>query len=171
MVNALSSSPKFQDVGKQRLVYQQVVNAQKKRRLNFQLLTEKIYVANTCGYVLNTSNIYDIKFILGLLNSAILNWRYKLTSSNNHILTNELYRLPFPPIDLSQKEGMQAHSKIVQYVEQLLRLNVQKETINLSVNLYTIEDKIAHFEKQIDELVYHLYGLTNEDIAVIEGTS
>ena len=66
---------------------------------------------------------------------------------------------------------MQAHSKIVQYVEQLLRLNVQKETINLSVNLYTIEDKIAHFEKRIDALVYHFYGLTDEEIAVIEGTS
>ena len=136
--------------------------------MNFQLLTEKIYVANTCGYVLNTSNVYDIKFILGLLNSTILNWRYKLTSSNNHILTNELYRLPFPSIDLSQKENIQVHDKIVQYVEQLLRLNVQKESINLSVNLYTIEDKIAHFEKRIDELVYQLYNLEEPEIDIIK---
>ena len=168
IAKTLSNSPKFQDVGIERLVYQQVVNIQKNRRLNFQLLTDKIYVANTCGYVLNQSG-YDIKFILGLFNSSILNWRYKLTSSNNHILTNELYQLPFPLLDLSKKEDKQVHDKVVHHVDQLLRLYVEKDTTILSTNLYTIEDKIAHFEKRIDELIYQLYGLTAEEITVIEG--
>ena len=169
IVHTLSCSPKLQDVGQKRLVYQQVVNIQKKRRLNFQLLTEKIYVANTCGYVLNVSNIYDTRFILGLLNSRILNWRYKLTSSNNHILTNELYQLPFPPLDLSQKEDKQVHDKIVHGVDQLLRLYEEKETVMIPTSSYTIEDKIAHFENRIDELVYRLYGLSDAEIAIIEG--
>ena len=170
IAKTLSNSPKFQDVGTKRLIYQQVVNIQKKRRLNFQLLTEKIDVANTCGYVLNQSG-YDIKFILGLLNSSILNWRYKLTSSNNHILTNELYQLPFPHLDLSKKEDKQIHDKVVHHVDQLLRLYMEKETMILSTNIYTIEDKIAHFERRIDELVYELYGLTAEEIAIVEGNS
>ena len=171
IVKALSSSPKLQNIGQKRLVYQQVVNSQKKLRLNFQLLTEKAYVANTCGYVLNESNDYDIKFILGLLNSSILNWRYKLTSSNNHILTNELYQLPFPPLDLSKKEGKHVHNKVVHHVEQILRLYEEKKMITVLANLYTIEDKITHFERRIDELIYQLYGLTAEEIAVIESNT
>jgi hypothetical protein len=37
------------------------------------------------------------------------------------------------------------------------------------VHRYTIEDKIAHFEKRIDEFIYQLYGLTPEEIAIVEG--
>jgi hypothetical protein len=169
IVKTLANSPKFHNVGQIRLVYQQVVNAQKKQRLNFQLLTEKVYVANTCGYVLNESSVYDIRFLLGLLNSSLLNWRYKVTSSNNHILTNELYRLPFPSFDLSKKEDKQIHDKIVSYVNQLLQLHETKGAKSLSMNPYTIEDKIAHFERRIDELVYQLYRLTDEEIAIVEG--
>ena len=33
---------------------------------------------------------------------------------------------------------------------------------------HLIEDKIAHFEKRIDELVYQLYDLTAEEIAIVE---
>jgi hypothetical protein len=30
------------------------------------------------------------------------------------------------------------------------------------------EDEIAHLEKEIDEIVYELYGLTEQEIAVVE---
>jgi len=45
-----------------------------------------------------------------------MNWHYKITSSNNHMLTNELYQLPFlEPIKTTQE-------KIINYVEVLLSL-------------------------------------------------
>ena len=79
--------------------------------------------------------------------------------------------MPFPPLDLSKKEGKRDHDTIVHHVEQLLRLYEEKKMITVLANLYTIEDKIAHFEKRIDELVYELYGLTAEEIATIEGNT
>jgi len=49
---------------------------------------------------------------------------------------------------------------------QLLKIMNDRSGIRLQDHL--IEDKIAHFEKRIDELVYQLYDLTAEEIAIVE---
>jgi hypothetical protein len=169
IIRTLSNSPKLQDVGQKRLVYQQIVNMQKKQRLNFQLLSENVYVANTCGYVLNQSSAYHIAFVLGLLNSTLLNWRYKLTSSNNHVLTNDLYQLPFPPLDLSKQKDKQSHDTVVRYVHQLLQLYRDLRDATLPNRKEQLQSRIGYVEDRIDAIVYELYGLTKEEIAIIEG--
>jgi len=39
------------DVNFERLAYQQVVNLQKKQRLNFMIIEKGVYLGNTCGYL------------------------------------------------------------------------------------------------------------------------
>ena len=63
--------------------------------------------------------------------------------------------------------GKGHHEKIVNAVEQLLDLYPRLPSAVLA-EWRQVEDKIAHFEKRIDELVYKLYGLTDEEIALIK---
>ncbi|CRF34525.1 bifunctional endonuclease/methyltransferase [Brachyspira suanatina] len=168
IVKSISSSKKLNDRNNVRLVYQQVVNTQKDRRLNFQLLENNSYVANTCGYVVNNSD-YDIKYFLGLLNSKLLNWRYKLTSSNNHILTNELYNLPVPLLDMSNTQDKEMHDKMVTLVDSIIALN-KKLAVEKNPNAVTmINRQINAVDKQIDALVYKLYNFIDEEVRIIEG--
>jgi len=114
-------------------------------------------------------------FLCAVLNSPITSWYlqkilFSDTTETSRVMDRVYSQyIIFPPLDLAKKEDKQSHDKIVNCVDQLLRLYEEKETVVLSTNLYTIEDKIAHFERRIDEFVYQLYGLSDAEIAVVEG--
>jgi hypothetical protein len=84
-----------------------------------------------------------------------------------HIQKNQLASIPIPPLDLSNETDKKAHDDIVRSVEQLLQSYTAKEGVIFSERK-RIEDKIAHYEKKINETVYQLYALTPEEIAIIE---
>lgn len=76
-----------------RLICQQVSNTEIPKRLNFVICDKKDILANSCNYILVDDERYLPK-IRTLLNSYILNWRFKVSSSNNHINNYELDTLP-----------------------------------------------------------------------------
>lgn len=92
-----SSDYMSHDYGKKRLVCQQISNQTQKVRLRFVECQENDVLGNSCNYIaVNKELIPKMKT---LLNSALLNWRFKVTSTNNHINNYELDELPI--IELS----------------------------------------------------------------------
>src|SRR5699024_5831329 len=90
--------PKYEFVQKSRIVCQQISNINKEQRLSFGLVPENFILANSCNFITveeNDNNI-TLYYLLGLLNSKLLNWYFKLFSSNNHINNYELDMLPIP---------------------------------------------------------------------------
>ena len=85
------------DLNKQRLICQQISNRGLKKRLKFVYCQCDDIIGNSCNYISSDSETLNKLFLL--LNSAILNWRFNITSSNNHINNYELAELPI--IDLS----------------------------------------------------------------------
>jgi len=84
------------DFKKERLICQQISNNGIKKRLQFVKCRENDIIANSCNYI----NVLqgDLDRIKEILNSYLLNWRFKITSSNNHINNYEIAELPL--IDL-----------------------------------------------------------------------
>lgn len=89
------------DYGNERLVCQQISNQTQRRRLRFVLCEKKDILGNSCNYI-SVKNEY-IPFVSALLNSALLNWRFKITSTNNHINNYELDELPIIDIEKIDK--------------------------------------------------------------------
>jgi hypothetical protein len=97
------------------------------------------------------------EFILAIINSKVINWYYANKFSNNSTLTVNisktfLEQLPIPNISLEQQQPIIA---IVNQILSAKKENPQADTSNL--------------ERQIDRLVYELYGLTEEERNVVEG--
>lgn len=86
------------DFGKRRLVCQQISNAASKRRLKFVFCETNDILGNSCNYI--SSDPTTLKKLNILLNSSLLDWRFRVTSSNNHINNYELNELPI--VDLSK---------------------------------------------------------------------
>ena len=84
------------DQGKKRLVCQQISNQTQNVRLKFVECEKNDVLGNSCNYITVDENI--LPQMKALLNSALLNWRFKVTSTNNHINNYELDELPM--IDL-----------------------------------------------------------------------
>jgi Alw26I/Eco31I/Esp3I family type II restriction m6 adenine DNA methyltransferase len=81
------------DFQKVRLVCQQISNIDIPKRLKFVPCSENDILANSCNYIA-INDLIQIKNLQTLLNSHLLNWRFKVTSTNNHINNYELDELP-----------------------------------------------------------------------------
>ena len=92
--------------------------------------------------------------MLGLLNSRFLDFVFRHVNSNTHVSAGELNALPMPDVTAEQQ------TPIVALVDKILaakRANPQADT--------------SAWEREIDERVYRLYGLTAAEIKIVEESS
>ncbi|MBN8545901.1 MAG: N-6 DNA methylase [Ignavibacteria bacterium] len=127
---------------------------------NEELVESTIYLVR--------SQTIDLKYLLGLLNSKLLTFYLK-----KKLITNSQ---GFPQILMSQLEKLpivtgtsEYHQIISSSVDQLLQLNIDKQTASLQSKLNQIQSKIEYCEDKINKIVYELYGLTDEEIKMVEG--
>jgi len=94
----VKSTAKQKYIFEHRLICQQIVNMAKKRRISFTLVPENSVLGNSCNFISLKENDddVDIFFLLGILNSSLIDWNFKLTSSNNHINNYEIDNFPIP---------------------------------------------------------------------------
>ena len=92
-VNNKSEDYLANDFNQSRLICQQISNVDTLKRLNFTISSQSDIIANSCNY-LTVKNKNAIESLLAILNSYLLNWRFKISSGNNHINNYELDELP-----------------------------------------------------------------------------
>ena len=134
----VNSTAKKKYIMAPRLICQQVVNMSKKKRISFAVAPSKCVLGNSCNFIsiLPNDDDVDIYFLLGILNSSLIEWFFKLTSSNNHINNYEIDNFPIP-INYTQKDRLR---------------NLVKEFLSANSEQLLSE---------IDALVYEAYGITN----------
>lgn len=87
----------FYDRGRRRLVCQQISNMSQRVRLRFVECDTNDILGNSCNYITVAED--QILKMKAILNSSLLNWRFKITSTNNHINNYELDELPIINLD------------------------------------------------------------------------
>ncbi|PZV25589.1 MAG: restriction endonuclease subunit M [Snowella sp.] len=126
------------------------------------------------GIILNTNNSdLSLPYILGLLNSKLL---FKFLLSIGTFLRGGYVRfwtqyLDKIPIYIPQSESDYAcQDKIIGLVHQMLTLHQELQQEKISPSRKMLQNQISATEKQINQLVYQLYGITEpQEIAIIEG--
>jgi hypothetical protein len=79
----------------------------------------------------------------------------------------KVFRLfPLPKIDLPNSSELII--KIMTLVDQLLKLNDKKPELKLQTEINQRQTKIEYCENRINEIVYQLYGLTEEEIKIVK---
>mgnify|MGYP001109982927 FL=1 len=94
------------DFNRKRLICQQISNGGLRRRLKFIYCALSDVLGNSCNYI--SSDEETLAKLYLVLNSSVLNWRFKITSSNNHINNYELDELPI--IDLNKVDASFAYA-------------------------------------------------------------
>jgi hypothetical protein len=133
--------------------------------------------AFTSGYgIVLKSNVEEsIQYILGLLNSKLLDFYLKNISTTMRggffrYFTQFLEQLPIRLIDFSNSQERNLHNQIVSLVNQILSLYQRLNEAQTPPSKRMIEQQIKATDRQINQLVYELYGLTDEEIAIVEGS-
>ena len=67
------------------------------------------------------------------------------------------------------KSSKARHDKMVKLVERMLELNRELQHAKTPDETTRFERQIKTTDKKIDKLVYELYGLTEDEIKIVEG--
>lgn len=130
------------------------------RRVSSSLIftydNQQFYTLNTL-VIVNKKDLDkgpDLKFILGLMNSKLMNYVYsnKFKSTKtvfSEIQARSIKELPIPKISESQE------LEIVKLAERIIELKKG-------------ESETTALENEIDQLVYQIYNLTEDEIEIIE---
>lgn len=144
----IENSTKAKYINEDRIVCQQVVNIHKERRLTFALCKKGNVVANSCNFLYVEPNEFeiDIYVLMGLMNSSLMNWLFKLTSSNNHVNNYEIDALPIPIKSPYLKEIGRIVKKLVNDKDDLLIEKIDK-LVYKAFNIEIIKDVQSEEEK------------------------
>jgi len=112
-------------------------------------------------------------YILGLLNSDLLDLFLKSVSTvlrggYFRYFTQFIEQLPIHPIDFSSEPEKRQHDQMVGLVQQMLDFHKRLPQVKTSHERTAIERQIAATDREIDQLVYQLYGLSDKEIALVE---
>ncbi|OGP89208.1 MAG: hypothetical protein A2157_12010 [Deltaproteobacteria bacterium RBG_16_47_11] len=116
----------------------------------------------------------SLLYILGLLNSNLATYFIKMVALNltkgafTKFRTNQLARLPIRSIHFSDIDDKADYGKIVALVEVMIDLNRKIQTAK-GGEKDQLERQVEKSEREIDEGVYKLYGISENEKKVIEG--
>lgn len=129
------------------------------------------YFTNNKVHVLYSVKDYDLKFILALANSKLINYWVKHAFNNSfQVEINQLEKIPIFKIDFSNPREKAKHNELVKLADKMLELNKQLQIIPENSDKWNlIKAEIEKTDKEIDQKVYELYGLTEDEIRIVEG--
>jgi len=116
-------------------------------------------------YILTSEKI-NLKYLLGILNSNLLTFylQQKLITNVQGFPQILMWQLDQLPIILSN----QSNEKIISLVDQMLVAKTQLHQAKTEGDKNYLERKCERLDKEIDQLVYKLYNLTEEEIKIVE---
>jgi hypothetical protein len=106
------------------------------------------------------SDLYNVKYILGFLNSKLLNFILNNLRSNISLTLTLLYRMPIIRI------SMEKQKPFINIVNKILAITTSDDYPNNSAK----QAKVEELEDEIDQMVYKLYGLTDEEKDIVKNS-
>jgi type I restriction-modification system DNA methylase subunit len=149
----------------QRIVIRRLLT--RKFRLQASVVTETMITTDNVLNAVPISEHASVFFALGVLNSKLVSWLYVNTSM---IAQKD----DFPQVHISALKGLSipvcdesSKKRLVGLVETMLALHKQSPRTPQEKDM--LARQIESTDAAIDRLVYALYGLTEEEIKVVEG--
>ncbi len=133
------------------------------------------YIArNNLHIILPSGEGPSLQYLLGLVNSQLLGFVYEIMNPEKgealaEVKKQHVSQLPIRTINFKDKADKARHDKMVKLIERMLELNKKLPEVKTPTEREKMERQIAATDREIDELVYELYGLTEEEIAIVEG--
>ena len=166
----LRTKPPKPIVHQRRIATQRITGVDEQLRIVATIIEPPAYFADSTNSITITEGArHCLEYLLALLNSKLFQWRFKLTSTNNNVATNEINSMPFRFIDFSNKADKTRYDRLVALVGQMFTgmQRLAKAKTDKDKDYY--ESKCEVLGRQIDQIVYELYSLNDYEIKIVEG--
>ncbi|MBX3164447.1 MAG: N-6 DNA methylase [Bacteroidetes bacterium] len=132
---------------------------------------EKFISRHSTHVILNDYQPISIKYLLGLLNSNLMNFYYNFLIPEKGKAFAEVKAInvkQLPIKEIKTKDEIQKQNEIAKLVDLLLQLNKEKQEAKLENKIEQLQNRIDYAEQKINEIVYELYELSGEEIKIVE---
>jgi NOL1/NOP2/fmu family ribosome biogenesis protein len=141
-------------------------------------------IVRSASYAYDLSSIYSNDktsiiptndlHLLGILGSKLADFiihSISSTKQGGYFEYKPMYisQIPISVIDFSDPADVAHHDRMVSLVDRMLALHKQLQDVRTPHEKIAIQRQIEATDRQIDALVYELYGLTEEEIRIVEG--
>lgn len=132
------------------------------------------YFRNTLLALYDPAPPLAAEYIVGLLNSRLLRYLYSIQvheagqKAFPQVKVRSLRALPMIFPKQGNKTDWAIHDEVVGHVHSMLRLSDRLDDQLTQDELRTLSQQLVHIDSALDELVYSLYGLKQEEITVID---
>ncbi len=134
-------------------------NLSLKKRIVATLDRNRSYNLNRLSNIVSKGKA-SVAGLLGVLNSKFFDWLFSTRFYDYEI--KPVYLKVAPLCDVNNE-------KLIGNVERMLKLNDGLAAAKTAHDKTLLERQIVATDRQIDALVYELYGLTKDEIAIVEG--
>lgn len=158
----------YNEFEKQKIVYAEIAS-----KGQFTLDNGYKYY-DTTAYIISCDD--DLMYLIGLLNSKL--WTFLFSKQSSEIRggffrwkRQYLSPLPIRTIDFSEPADVARHDSLVSLGDRMLALHKQLQETRTPHDEIALKRQIEATDRQIDALVYELYGLTEDEIGIVEGST
>jgi hypothetical protein len=114
-----------------------------------------------------------MSYVMGILNSRLFVLLYRLLALESgrvlaQVKPTVLAQLPIRRIDNSNRKEVSLREDVSHLVNEMTSLHMRLANMKTSHERVSLERQIAATDGEIDQLVYQLYGLTEEEIKIVE---
>ena len=157
-----------------RLLFREIPG--KGKRIQAAFVEETLYYGHSITpFKMTCGEETSLKYLLGIADSRLLSWYGRLVLPNfgkdafPKLNPQDIKRLPIRTIEFDDPEDVARHDKLVALVERMLALHKKLATATIPADKELYQRQIDATDEEIDALVYELYGLTEEEIEIVEG--
>ena len=170
-----ATNQKWYELQQPQLVYSKFMEVPKiilptiVKRASYAYDFERYYSNDKTSFI-PTSDLY----LLGILNSRLSDFvlfSIASTKQGGYYEYKPMYisKIPIRTINFADPADKARHDRMVALVTQMLDLNKKVQDARLEQEKTQLSRQIEATDAAIDKLVYELYGLTNEEIRIVEG--
>jgi hypothetical protein len=118
----------------------------------------------------------DIRYVLGIINSSLMNWYYhtlnpEMGEAFAEVKKTNIDKLPILVPDPSLRRQMDLHERIKRLAGEMSEIVRKARGARIDQERTVFERQIQSTDRQIDTLVYELYGLTQKEISIVESST
>ena len=152
-----------------RIATQRITGVDEKQRLVCAIVVSDMWFADSTNSIapVDTAPL-SLEYLTAVLNSELMQWRFRLTSSNNNVGTNELLDLPIAVHDPSAGNDSRLMEKVKKAGQRITKLRESARSERTSSGAQRIARSLVAAWDALNDAVYELYGLSTAERELIE---
>ncbi len=136
------------------------------------LIPSGFFARNNMHIILPKDAAYDLRYLLGIINSTLMSVLYSLMNPERgetfaEVKKAHVEQLPICPRQFTEPACRKQRDRLIALVDDQLKLREKRLSARTADERTGIERQLEATERQTDRVVFDLYGLTTKEMALV----